>query len=104
MSEKIYARLLRLYPARFRKVYGEEALLLYRDRLRGERGWVRRTRLWLDLLLDLAASVPREYRRAEPALARASAQPGLNAGLDGLPGFRLLEGGPPRPGALFSAL
>jgi hypothetical protein len=100
MSEKIYAWLLRLFPSHFRKVYGEEALLLYRDRLRDERGLVRRTRLWFDLLLDLAVSVPREYRRAEPALVRASAQPGL----DGMPGFRLLEGAPPRPGALLSAI
>jgi hypothetical protein len=100
MSEKIYAWLLRLYPARFRNAYGEEALLLYRGRLRDERGLVRRTRLWLDLLLDLAVSVPREYRRIEPALVRVSAQPGL----DGMPGFRLLEGAPPRPGALLSAV
>ena len=100
MSEKIYGWLLRLYPARFRKAYGEEALLLYGDRLREERGLARRTRLWFDLLVDLAVSVPREYRRTEPALVRATVQPSL----DGMPGFRLLEGAPPRPGALLSAV
>ena len=97
MSEKIYGWLLRLYPSHFRQAHGEEALLLYRDRARDERGLVWRTRLWFDLLLDFAVSVPREYRRAEPALAGASAQR-----LDGLPGFRLLEEQPPRPGVLFS--
>src|ERR1700679_2424419 len=100
MSEKIYGWLLRLYPAHFRKAHGEEALLLFRDRWRDERGLARRTRLWFDLAVDLAVSVPREYRRNEPALVRASAPPGL----DGMPGFRLLEGAPPRPGALLSAV
>jgi hypothetical protein len=100
MSEKICAWLVRLFPSRFRKAYGEDAIQLYCDRLRDERGLVRRTRLWFDLLLDLAVSVPREYRRAEPALLGASAQPGL----EGMPGFRLLEGAPPRAGALLSAV
>jgi hypothetical protein len=100
MSERICAWLVRLFPSRFRKAYGEDALQLYRDRLRDERGLVWRTRLWFDLLLDLAVSVPREYRQAEPALLGASAQPGL----DGMPGFRLLEGAPPGPGALLSAV
>jgi hypothetical protein len=84
MSEKIYGWMLRLYPAHFREVHGGEALQLYRDRLRDERGLVRRTRLWFDLLLDLAVSVPREYRRAESTLLRVSAQ----SGPDGMPGFR----------------
>ena len=100
MSEKIYGWLLWLYPARFRKAHGEEALQLYRDRARDEAGLLPRVQLWFDLLVDLAVSVPREYRRTEPALVRASAQPGL----DGMPGFRLLEGAPPRPGALLSAV
>ena len=100
MSEKIYGLLLRLYPARFRQAHGEEALQLYRDRSRDERGLVPRLRLWLDLVADLAVSLPREYRRTEPTLVSASAQPGLN----GLPGFRLLEEQPPRTGALLSAV
>ena len=49
MSEKIYARLLRLYPSRFRKQYEAEALQLIRDRLRDERGFYNRARLWWDL-------------------------------------------------------
>ena len=31
MSEKIFAFLLRLYPAHFRRAYGDEALQLFRD-------------------------------------------------------------------------
>jgi hypothetical protein len=75
MSEKIYAWLLRLYPSRFREEYGEAALELFRDRASDERGFLARLRLWLDLVRDLAVSIPREYRRAQPALAAAPAKP-----------------------------
>jgi len=53
MSEKLYAWLLRLYPSRFREDYGEEALRLFRDRARDERGFFPRLRLWLDLFFRL---------------------------------------------------
>jgi Peptidase family S41/N-terminal domain of Peptidase_S41 in eukaryotic IRBP len=97
MSEKIYAWLLRLYPSPFRKAYGEEALQLFRDRSRDEKGFFLRVRLWLDLLTDLAISVPRAYRSAQPAPIDASAQQRW----DGTPSFYVLEGEAPRPGALF---
>jgi len=97
MSEKIYAWLLRLYPSPFRKAYGEEALQLFRDRSRDEKGFFLSLRLWLDLLADLAISVPRAYRSAQPAPIDASAQHRL----DGTPSFHVLEGEAPRPGALF---
>jgi hypothetical protein len=96
MSEKIYAWLLHLYPSRFREVYGDEALLLFRDRARDEKGFFPRLRLWLDLLADLAFSVLRQYRYVQPALIGASAQHHL----DGVPSFQVLGGESPRPGAL----
>ncbi len=99
MSEKIYAWLLRLFPSRFRKAYGEDALQLFRDRSRDENGFFPSLRLWLDLLADLAISAPREYYHAQPALIGASAQ----RRLDGTPSFQILEGESPRPEALFSA-
>jgi RimJ/RimL family protein N-acetyltransferase len=37
MSEKIYGWLLRLFPSHFRQGYGDEALLLFRDRAREEK-------------------------------------------------------------------
>ena len=49
MSEKIYVRLLRLYPPKFRKEYDDEVLQFIRDRLRDEVGFLKRTRLWWDL-------------------------------------------------------
>jgi len=73
MSEKIYALLLRLYPSHFRVSYGEAALQLFRDRARDEKGFFPTVRLWLDLLADLAISVPREYRHVPQALLAASA-------------------------------
>lgn len=98
MSEKIYAWLLRLYPSRFRQEYGEEILQLFRDRARDEIGFSRRLRLWLDLVTDLVISVPREYYYFEPELIGASADQRLG----GIPSFVVIEGGSPRPGALFS--
>jgi hypothetical protein len=92
MSEKIYACLLRLYPSHFREGYGEEALQLFRDRARDERGFLPSLRLWLDLLVDLAISIPREYRHVRPAHLGSVAQQRL----DGAPSFFVLEDGSPR--------
>jgi len=96
MSEKIYAWLLRLYPSRFRETYGDEALQLFRDRSRDERGFVPRLRLWFDLLADFALSVPREYFRVEPELVSYSAH--LRS--DGVPSFFVLADEPLGSGAL----
>jgi hypothetical protein len=60
MSERIFALLLRLYPKPFREHYGAEYLQLSRERLRNETGAGRRLRLWFDLLVDLAVSLPCE--------------------------------------------
>jgi Peptidase family S41 len=96
MSEKIFACLLRLYPARFRQLYQAEALQLLQDRLRDERGGLRRLRLWIDLLADLAWGLPLAYRNtyatAEPTRAWQTAT--------GLPAFRTLEEEPLRPGSV----
>jgi hypothetical protein len=67
MSERIYAWLLKLYPVRFREDYGASAMQLFRDRLRAERDGLRRLRFWLDLIADLAISLPREHWRQNPA-------------------------------------
>src|SRR5882672_933127 len=99
MSEKIYALLLRIYPARFRQTYGDAALHLFRDRLRDERGFVPRLRLWLDLIGDLVVSVPREYRKAPQALVAAPVAQSPREMLS----FRVLHDDPPRPEAIFFA-
>jgi hypothetical protein len=96
MSEKIYACLLRLFPSHFREDYGDEALQLFRDRVRDEKGFFLRVRLWLDLLADLAISVPRQYRYVRPALSGAAVQQRL----EGAPAFFVLVDESPGPGAL----
>ena len=96
MSEKIYALLLRLFPSRFRDAYRDDALQLFRDRARDEKGLFGGPRLWLDLMADLAISVPREYFHAQPELAEAAADPYAK----GTPTFYVLGDETPRPGAL----
>jgi hypothetical protein len=92
MSEKIYACLLRLYPAQFRQAHGADALQLFRDRLRNETGFFPRLRLWWDLFLDVAVSVPLQYSATEPAFAAASVRQAT-----GTPLFFVLESGAVRP-------
>jgi Big-like domain-containing protein len=87
MSEKIYGWLLRLYPSSFQRAYGEEALQLFRDRARDEKEFLSGLRLWLDLLGDLAISVPRQYRSVSAAVAVSQAQHLC----DGTPSFHILE-------------
>ena len=86
MSEKIYACLLRLFPSHFRESYGDQALQLFRDRARNEKGFFAHLRLWLDLLADLAISVPRQYLYVRPAFTGAAAQDRMQ----GAPAFFVL--------------
>jgi hypothetical protein len=87
MPERIYRLLLHLYPSQFRQSYGEEAVQLFRDRMRDETGFFRRSRLWLDLLLDLGSLRLRGYREAAVVPAAASAQGGSGRA----PSFASLE-------------
>lgn len=100
MSEKLYALLLGLYPAQFRKAYGAEALQLFRDRLRDERGFFPRLRLWLDLLVDVAVSLPREHRALQPAMGIAAAS---DRSRTAIPSFGSLDRQPPRAAAVVLA-
>jgi hypothetical protein len=96
MSEKIYACLLRLFPSHFREAYGDEALQLFRDRARDEKGFFPRIGLWFDLLADLAVSVPRQYGYVRPAIIGAAVQQRL----EGAPAFFVLVDESPGPVAL----
>lgn len=97
MSDRILACLLRLYPPSFREKYREEALQLYRDRLRDETGALKKTRLYCDLLWDAATGLPRSWRNSYAPVAA----PSLVAGSQGGPLFRMIEPEPLRPGAVF---
>jgi hypothetical protein len=86
MSERIYAGLLRLYPSHFREAFADEARQLFRDRWRDEQGIKAKLRLWMDLAIDLATSLPRAHRHVEPAPAVTPAQ-----SLGAAPGFLVLK-------------
>ena len=96
MSEKIYSFLLRLYPARFRQRYEGEALQLFQDRLRDERGLLRKLHLWIDLLTDFATGLPQAYRNTYTTTTTTSAWQTVT----GLPAFRTLEEEPLRPASV----
>jgi hypothetical protein len=96
MSEKIYALLFHLFPARFRAAWQDKALELFRDRMAHERGLRARLRLWFDLASDFALSLPRVYLSGTPALAAAPQPEGA-----GVPTFRPLETPPVRSSAYF---
>jgi Protein of unknown function (DUF3738) len=87
MSEKIYARLFRLYPSSFRKEYEGEVLQLIRDRLRDETGFFKRARLWWDLVVDILAGLPSAYRNFYAVTEAVSLS--LNAAA--IPSFKLLD-------------
>jgi hypothetical protein len=87
MSEKMYIRLLRLYPSRFRKEYEGEALQLIRDRFRDETGFVKRTRLFWDLAADFVLGFPQACRNSYAAKETAS----LSLSAEGIPSFKLLD-------------
>jgi len=62
VSERLFALLLRLYPARFREQYAESMLEFQRDRLRAEqpRGAFAACGLWLRILADVLLTASAE--------------------------------------------
>ena len=61
MSEKVYGWLLRLYPRRFRREYGDAMCQLFRDRVNAEHSTFGMVRLWFEIVRDLVVSVPRQH-------------------------------------------
>lgn len=96
ISERIYGWLLRLYPSAFREKYREEALQLYRDRVRDETGVYLKARLYCDLLLDALNGLPQAWRNSRGA----TTAPSLVMNGDGTPSFQLLEQEPLRPATI----
>lgn len=90
MSEKMYTRLFRLYPSRFRKRYEGEVLQLIRDRLRDETGFFKRARLGWDLLADVLAGLPQAYRNSYAVTESTAA----SSNAEGIPSFKLLDNEP----------
>jgi hypothetical protein len=95
MSEKMYIRLLRIYPSTFHKKYEREAVQLIRDRFHDETGF-KRVRLWWDLATDLLVGLPQAYRNSYAATEAMS----LSSNADGIPTFKVLDKEPLRRGSI----
>jgi hypothetical protein len=78
MSENLFRFLLRVYPSQFRKAYGDEAIQLFRDRSRDEKGAYATLRLGFDLVCDFAVTIPRVYLRPQPLLVGVPTQESLD--------------------------
>ena len=65
LARRVYAALLHLYPADFRRGYAEELTLLFVDmhRAAAAQGRLACVNLWLTVLLDLLSSATRERMR-----------------------------------------
>ena len=75
-SERLYAGLLRAYPAPFRARYAEEMVLLFGDQLRdarAARGSGGITTTWFRTLVDLASSAVGEHLRKDRTMATSLA-------------------------------
>jgi hypothetical protein len=100
MFETIYSCLLRLFPSAFCRQYQEESLRLLRDRLRDEASFLRRLRLILDLVVDIAGGLPQAHRNSYENVTTAGT---LAPQLDGVPSFRTLNQEPIRREVIFIA-
>src|ERR1700685_1391852 len=87
MSGKIFTCLCPLYPSIFRKEYEGEALQLIRDRLRDERGFLKRARLWWDLVTDVLAGLPSAYQNSYGVTESVS----LSFNAASIPSFKILD-------------
>jgi hypothetical protein len=87
MSEKIYTRLFRLYPSSFRKEYEGEGPATYPGPLPRRDRFVKRARLWWDLVADVLAGIPSAYRHSYAVTEAAS----LSLHAAGIPSFKLLD-------------
>lgn len=89
--ERVYRRLLRLYPAAFRTRYSDEMVQLFSDQLRdartgGAAGGAART--WLRTLGDLAVTAASEHARRDRTVAHSlAAAPSIASRALGLVGI-----------------
>jgi hypothetical protein len=73
--ERIYRRLLRLYPADFRARFGNEMISLFREQLRDARSSGERKQiasLWARCLVDLVVTVPKQHFEKERQVAQVA--------------------------------
>jgi len=69
-ARRLYRALLVIYPARYRRAFGDEQARLFADMCRDAGGRRDRAALWLSALGDLAAGAAREHAAAARHAAR----------------------------------
>ena len=62
VSERVYRRLLAVYPKEHRQEYGELMVQLFRDRMRRDGGGFRKMTVWTQMILDLTVSAFKEHK------------------------------------------
>jgi hypothetical protein len=73
--ERIYRRLLRLYPADFRARFGNEMISLFREQLRDARSSGERNQIasmWARCLVDLVVTIPKQHFERERQVAQVA--------------------------------
>jgi predicted permease len=87
LSIRLYRTLLWCYPASFRREYGAEMAGAFAEQVREARqagGWAAETSIWLQTLLDLLLTAPREHHHVirqdlRYAIRALASQPGFAA-------------------------
>lgn len=76
-ADRVYARLLHLFPPAFRQRFGADLLDLFRDKRRAAaaRGRAALVHFWLRAVVDLAASAARERRAVRARRATSPKEP-----------------------------
>ena len=62
LSEKIYRRLLFVYPKEYRREYGALMVQLFRDRMRRDGGGFRVPIVWMQMIFDLVVAAFKEHK------------------------------------------
>ena len=61
-SERVYRRLLLIYPKEHRREYGEPMVQLFRDRMRRDGGGSRGLVVWFQMIFDLVGAAFKEHK------------------------------------------
>ena len=62
LSEKVYRRLLLVYPKEYRREYGELMVQLFRDRMRRDGGGFQGLHVWVQMIFDLVVAAFKEHK------------------------------------------
>ena len=65
LSERVYRRLLVVYPREHRREYGELMVQLFRDRMRRDGGGLRGLVVWMQMISDLAGAAFKEHKEGK---------------------------------------